>query len=132
MASNGVKRVSTIAFMCLIALSISHGVASQSTLDSTEWGTDVVVGGDLGAGDVCVPACRTPSCHVMDSKTRSLPSEQGEPDTFEFRVFITADNYTVSPWHNVPLVAGNGTHTFVVEIPKNTSAKYEVQTVRTA
>lgn len=67
---------------------------------------------------------------AFHSTPRFLHSQQGEPETFEYRVFFTADNYTISPWHNVPLVAGNGTHTFIVEIPKNTSAKYEVQTVR--
>lgn len=51
------------------------------------------------------------------------------PETWGYQGFLTADNFTISPWHNVPLVAGPGLHTFIVEIPKYTSAKYEVQTV---
>ena len=36
----------------------------------------------------------------------------------------------VSPWHNIPLHAGKGLYNFVAEIPKNSSAKFEVATVR--
>ena len=35
----------------------------------------------------------------------------------------------VSPWHDIPLYAGEGTLNFVVEIPKESSAKFEVATV---
>lgn len=38
----------------------------------------------------------------------------------------------VSPWHDVPLESGNGTYNFICEIPKETSAKMEVATVRPA
>lgn len=58
------------------------------------------------------------------------PHLQGEPEEWGYRLFLTADNFTVSPWHSVPLNAGKDLHTFIVEIPKNTAAKYEVQTVR--
>lgn len=34
----------------------------------------------------------------------------------------------VSPWHDIPLHAGDGLYNFVVEIPKETSAKMEVAT----
>ena len=60
----------------------------------------------------------------------SIANLQGIPETWGFEGFITADNFTVSPWHNVPLIAGTGLHSFIVEMPKDSSAKFEVQTVR--
>lgn len=35
----------------------------------------------------------------------------------------------VSPWHEIPLYAGDGQLHFICEIPKETSAKMEVATV---
>ncbi|KAK2077229.1 hypothetical protein QBZ16_004863 [Prototheca wickerhamii] len=62
-------------------------------------------------------------------KTTEWGFEQdGIPETWGFEGFITADNFTVSPWHNVPLIAGTGLHSFIVEMPKDSSAKFEVQT----
>ncbi|GMP76427.1 hypothetical protein CsSME_00033107 [Camellia sinensis var. sinensis] len=34
----------------------------------------------------------------------------------------------VSPWHDIPLHLGDGVFNFIVEIPKETSAKMEVAT----
>lgn len=34
----------------------------------------------------------------------------------------------VSPWHDVPLRSGDGVFNFIVEIPKESSAKMEVAT----
>jgi inorganic pyrophosphatase len=34
----------------------------------------------------------------------------------------------VSPWHDIPLKAGDGLYNFICEIPKETSAKMEVAT----
>ena len=34
----------------------------------------------------------------------------------------------VSPWHDIPLHAGDGLFNFIVEIPKESSAKMEVAT----
>lgn len=36
----------------------------------------------------------------------------------------------MSPWHDVALRNGDGTLNFVCEIPKDTSAKFEVATVQ--
>nr|CAB3448004.1 unnamed protein product [Digitaria exilis] len=47
------------------------------------------------------------------------PKEQGQPETLDYRV---------SPWHDVPLRAGDGVFHFIVEIPKESSAKMEVAT----
>ena len=45
-------------------------------------------------------------------------------------MFMKADSQAISPWHSIPLHAGNGTYNFVCEIPKDTSAKMECATVR--
>ena len=37
---------------------------------------------------------------------------------------------SISPWHDIPLNAENGQLNFVCEIPKESSAKMEVATVR--
>lgn len=37
---------------------------------------------------------------------------------------------TVSPWHEIPLFAGDGNVHYICEIPKETAAKMEVATVR--
>ena len=37
-------------------------------------------------------------------------------------------NMQVSPWHDIPLQLGDGVFNFVVEIPKESSAKMEVAT----
>lgn len=34
----------------------------------------------------------------------------------------------ISPWHDIPLKAGDGVYNFIVEIPKESSAKFEVAT----
>lgn len=54
---------------------------------------------------------------------------QGEPNSLEFRIFLNGKGAVVSPWHDIPLFAGNGLVNFVCEIPKETSAKMEVATV---
>ncbi|KVI10888.1 Inorganic pyrophosphatase, partial [Cynara cardunculus var. scolymus] len=67
--------------------------------------------------------------------------EEGQPETLDYRVFFVDNSggrfcsielhvYTVqvSPWHDVPLHVGDGTFNFIVEIPKESSAKMEVAT----
>lgn len=55
---------------------------------------------------------------------------QGEADTTDYRVFLQQEGRDVSTWHDVPLRNEDGTLNFVCEIPKDTSAKMEVATVR--
>ena len=55
---------------------------------------------------------------------------QGKPGTAAFRTFVTDRGADVSPWHDVALYNGDGSLNFVCEIPKNTTAKFEVATVR--
>ena len=58
-----------------------------------------------------------------------LPKAQGQPETLDYRVFLVdGGGRKVSPWHDVPLRAGDGVFHFVVEIPKESSAKMEVAT----
>ena len=42
--------------------------------------------------------------------------------------FQNAASNVISPWHSVPLSAGEGLFNFVCEIPRNTRAKFEVAT----
>ncbi|KAK9134175.1 hypothetical protein Syun_013505 [Stephania yunnanensis] len=60
-----------------------------------------------------------------DVKTK----EEGLPETLDFRVFFLDNSgKKVSPWHDIPLHLGDGVFNFVVEIPKESSAKMEVAT----
>ncbi|XP_043714117.1 soluble inorganic pyrophosphatase 6, chloroplastic-like [Telopea speciosissima] len=55
--------------------------------------------------------------------------EEGQPGTLDYRVFFVDNSgKQVSPWHDIPLQLGNGVFNFIVEIPKDTSAKMEVAT----
>nr|DAD22437.1 TPA_asm: hypothetical protein HUJ06_023900 [Nelumbo nucifera] len=55
--------------------------------------------------------------------------EEGHPETLDYRVFLVdSSGKKVSPWHDLPLHLGDGIFNFVVEIPKDTSAKMEVAT----
>ncbi|BBN19362.1 inorganic pyrophosphatase [Marchantia polymorpha subsp. ruderalis] len=55
--------------------------------------------------------------------------EDGKPESLEYRVyFADKEGNTISPWHDIPLKAGDGLYNFIVEIPKETSAKMEVAT----
>lgn len=61
----------------------------------------------------------------------SFKSEtSGDSDTQDYRIFFKdGSGSTVSPWHDIPLKAGDdGTFNFICEIPKETSAKMEVAT----
>ncbi|KFK28142.1 hypothetical protein AALP_AA8G477800 [Arabis alpina] len=55
--------------------------------------------------------------------------EQGQSETLDYRVFFQdGSGKKVSPWHDVPLHLGDGVFHFIVEIPKESSAKMEVAT----
>lgn len=61
--------------------------------------------------------------------TELKPKDQGQPETLDYRVFLVdGGGRKVSPWHDVPLRAGDGAFHFIVEIPKESSAKMEVAT----
>ncbi|OAY73804.1 Soluble inorganic pyrophosphatase 6, chloroplastic [Ananas comosus] len=68
----------------------------------------------------------TPSA-LLKSEIRT--KEEGESETLDYRVFfLDASGKMISPWHDIPLRLGDGVFNFVVEIPKETSAKMEVAT----
>jgi hypothetical protein len=63
---------------------------------------------------------------------------EGVPGTFEFRVRYLlggaggAGGARISPWHNIPWLAGADAHgaplfNFICEIPKGSVRKYEIQ-----
>ncbi|VFQ75114.1 unnamed protein product [Cuscuta campestris] len=55
--------------------------------------------------------------------------EEGKPETLDYRVFfVDSSGKKVSPWHDIPLHLGDGIFNFIVEIPKESSAKMEVAT----
>lgn len=55
--------------------------------------------------------------------------EEGQPETLDYRVFfLDGSGQKVSPWHDIPLHLGDGSFSFVVEIPKESRAKMEVAT----
>ncbi|KAL0384365.1 UNVERIFIED_CONTAM: Soluble inorganic pyrophosphatase 6, chloroplastic [Sesamum radiatum] len=55
--------------------------------------------------------------------------EEGQPETLDYRVFFLDNSgKKISPWHDVPLHLGDGVFNFIVEIPKESSAKMEVAT----
>ena len=55
---------------------------------------------------------------------------QGAADTKEYRQIVQHDGKDISAWHDIPLQNDDGSFNFVCEIPKETSAKMEVATVR--
>ena len=55
---------------------------------------------------------------------------QGPADTKEYRQFVQHEGKDISAWHDIPLQNEDGTFNFVCEIPKETSAKMEIATVR--
>ncbi|TKY71554.1 Soluble inorganic pyrophosphatase 6 [Spatholobus suberectus] len=55
--------------------------------------------------------------------------EEGQPETLDYRVFfVEKSGKKVSPWHDIPLRLGDDVFNFIVEIPKESSAKMEVAT----
>ncbi|KAK1273660.1 hypothetical protein QJS04_geneDACA007910 [Acorus gramineus] len=59
------------------------------------------------------------TCRALYKPDGLAIKEEGQPETLDYRV---------SPWHDIPLHLGDGVFNFIVEIPKETSAKMEVAT----
>merc|ERR1711865_1001426 len=51
----------------------------------------------------------------------------GEFGTTDFTMTFKKDGKTISPWHDIPLEAGDGMYNFVCEIPKMSLKKMEVR-----
>ena len=56
--------------------------------------------------------------------------ERGEENTDSYKVFIKDAEGPISPFHDIPLIANSETNTFniVVEVPRWTNAKMEIDT----
>ncbi|KAH1040509.1 hypothetical protein J1N35_042252 [Gossypium stocksii] len=68
------------------------------------------------------------SCNAIYNPQVQIKQE-GQPETLDYRVFFEdTSGKKISPWHDVPLHLGDGVFSFVVEIPKESSAKMEVAT----
>lgn len=52
----------------------------------------------------------------------------GEKNTEQYETYITMDGEIVSPFHDVPLKNNDGTFNIIVEIPRWTNAKLEINT----
>eukprot|EP00897_Mesotaenium_endlicherianum_P004578 jgi/Mesen1/4148/ME000218S03260 len=75
----------------------------------------------------CVPTRHFVTRSIARAQYAS--KEEGDPSTKEYRLFFSdASGKQVSPWHDIPLRAGDGLYNMVCEIPKETSAKMEVAT----
>ncbi|KAM6550138.1 hypothetical protein CsatB_021814 [Cannabis sativa] len=71
---------------------------------------------------------RSFTCRAIH-KPQILTKEEGQPETLDYRVFFVDDSgKKISPWHDIPLHLGDNIFNFVVEIPKESSAKMEVAT----
>ncbi|KAE8125936.1 hypothetical protein FH972_020697 [Carpinus fangiana] len=69
------------------------------------------------------------TCRAVYNPEEVLIKEEGQPKNLDYRVFlVNHSGKKVSPWHDIPLRLGNGIFNFIVEIPKDTSAKMEVAT----
>ncbi|KAE8711708.1 Soluble inorganic pyrophosphatase 6 [Hibiscus syriacus] len=68
------------------------------------------------------------SCNAICNPQFQIKQE-GQPETLDYRVFFEdTSGRKISPWHDVPLHLGDGAFSFIVEIPKESSAKMEVAT----
>jgi len=62
------------------------------------------------------------------ASTDSTYSVATEGEDLEMRMKFSTGGAPISPWHDIPLDAGDGLLNFICEIPKETSAKMEVAT----
>ncbi|CAK9160416.1 unnamed protein product [Ilex paraguariensis] len=94
-----------------------------------------------------VPKKRLFTCSAIYNPQVQI-KEEGQPETLDYRVFFLDDSgkkgfqrlefighkafclltLQVSPWHDIPLHLGDSAFSFIVEIPKESSAKMEVAT----
>ncbi|KAF5743962.1 soluble inorganic pyrophosphatase 6 chloroplastic-like [Tripterygium wilfordii] len=75
-----------------------------------------------------LPSKRLFACNAL-YRPEVQVKEDGQPETLDYRVFFVDNSgKKVSPWHDIPLYAADGLLNFIVEIPKESSAKMEVAT----
>ncbi|KAJ1396572.1 Inorganic pyrophosphatase [Sesbania bispinosa] len=86
----------------------------------------------LGSHSLCLKnlkvsrTSRSFTCKAIYNPQVSV-KEEGQPQTLDYRAFfVDQSGKKVSPWHDIPLQLGDGVFNFIVEIPKESSAKMEV------
>ncbi|GAQ85351.1 inorganic pyrophosphatase [Klebsormidium nitens] len=128
--SAGAARAVTAASSCAVSRSTAcRAVFSRVPAARSVARTPTFLGG--AAKLPVVQAVKTATRQICSSTIRSkyVVKTEGAPDSLEFRAFIQDDEgNTVSPWHDIPLKAGDGLYNFICEIPKETKAKMEVAT----
>jgi len=67
-------------------------------------------------------------CGLTGARMAITTSTEGELGTTEFKMSFAEGGKTISPWHDIPLDAGNGLYNAVIEIPKMTFKKMEADT----
>ncbi|KAL8170262.1 hypothetical protein V2J09_022066 [Rumex salicifolius] len=69
------------------------------------------------------------TCRAIYRPEEIQIKDEGQPETLDYRVFFLDNSgKKISPWHDIPLKLSDGIFNFVVEIPKESSAKMEVAT----
>ncbi|GAB4838384.1 Soluble inorganic pyrophosphatase 6, chloroplastic [Ancistrocladus abbreviatus] len=69
------------------------------------------------------------TCRAIYKPEEIQVKEEGQSETLDYRVFFLDNSgKKISPWHDIPLSLDNGVFNFIVEIPKESSAKMEVAT----
>ncbi|CAM6091400.1 unnamed protein product [Calypogeia fissa] len=110
------------------ALRVAQPTANVGSVSTSLFGTGRAVSFSRGQAAVILKRRNVYGLRAMltgEFATR----EDGQPETFDYRVFFAdKSGKTISPWHDIPLKAGDGVYHFVVEIPKESSAKMEVAT----
>jgi inorganic pyrophosphatase len=79
------------------------------------------------------PVVRRAALHSTVVRASYENEKKGAADSMDFRIFFKQqkDGAVVSPWHDIPLYAGDGLVNFICEIPKESAAKMEVATDET-
>merc|ERR1711962_584027 len=88
----------------------------------------------MGFKPVAYHSCKFGGYHTSRSNRMPVGDytavERGEEHTDSYKVFILDNEGPISPFHDIPLVANqeNNTYNMVVEVPRWTNAKMEIDT----
>ncbi|KAJ8764778.1 hypothetical protein K2173_009179 [Erythroxylum novogranatense] len=122
MASARVMAAATNATASYLLFKRSTGLNSRPQLNSLCFGLN-------RKRQVLLSSKRLFSCKAIYIPGDLQIKEEGQPETVDYRVFfLDHSGKRISPWHDIPLHLGDGVFNFVVEIPKESSAKMEVAT----
>ena len=99
------------------------GRAALSKLASPRMDITLDKAGEFGTTDFTMTFKKVPA----DLASRSLACAAPQRSPHLSCAGCAQDGKTISPWHDIPLEAGNGLYNFVAEIPKMTLKKMEVR-----